>query len=188
MTLEARLVRRDSALVLESPTVGLWHARPPAGALIRPGDHIGFIEQLGRFIPLLAPQGALGFVGTDEDPRRVIPVEFGQSLCSLQPPTAVLGPEVATERPRAPTTSLVFRAPLSGRYYDRPSPEAAPFLSVGQTVERGQSVALLEVMKTFNRVVYGGEALPAKARILAVLANNGDDVASGDPLFELAPE
>jgi len=187
MTLEARLVRHASALVLESPTVGLWLARPAPGVLIRPGDRLGAIEQLGTQIPLLAPRGALGFIGPDADGRRVIPVEFGQTLCSLQPPTEVLGQESPMERPRTSTTSLVFRAPLSGRYYDRPSPESAPFLTVDQMVERGQSVALLEVMKTFNRVTYGGDDLPAKARIVAILASNGDDVASGDPLFELAP-
>jgi biotin carboxyl carrier protein len=42
-------------------------------------------------------------------------------------------------------------------------------------------------MKTFTRVQYGGAGLPERARVVAVLANDGDDVEQGSALFELEP-
>jgi acetyl-CoA carboxylase biotin carboxyl carrier protein len=46
-------------------------------------------------------------------------------------------------------------------------------------------VALLEVMKTFNRVQYGGSGLPERARVLRVVPSDGDDLAAGDAILEL---
>jgi acetyl-CoA carboxylase biotin carboxyl carrier protein len=45
---------------------------------------------------------------------------------------------------------------------------------------------LLEVMKTFHRVTYGGPGLPDTARVVRVLIADGDDVNAGDPLLALA--
>ncbi len=48
-------------------------------------------------------------------------------------------------------------------------------------------MALLEVMKTFNRVQYGGPGLPARARVVRVVPDNESDVDGGDILLELEP-
>ena len=42
-------------------------------------------------------------------------------------------------------------------------------------------------MKTFHRVTFAGEGLPARARVLAVRPTDGDDLAAGDILIELEP-
>jgi acetyl-CoA carboxylase biotin carboxyl carrier protein len=74
---------------------------------------------------------------------------------------------------------------MSGRFYGRPSPEEAPFVVPGDTVKLGQTVGLLEVMKTFNRLVYEGDGLPDTARIVAVVPADGDDVTRGEPILRL---
>ena len=71
---------------------------------------------------------------------------------------------------------LAFRSPLSGRFYLRPSPDQPPFVKVGDTVKLGQTIALLEVMKTFNRVTYGGAGLPETAKVLEVVPANEADI------------
>ena len=81
--------------------------------------------------------------------------------------------------------ALSFVAPMSGRFYSRPSPTEAPFVAVGDTVQQGQTVGLLEVMKTFNRLVYQGDALPEQATIERVVPNEGDDVVRGDAILAL---
>jgi acetyl-CoA carboxylase biotin carboxyl carrier protein len=48
-------------------------------------------------------------------------------------------------------------------------------------------VCLLEVMKTFNRVTYGGPALPERAKVREILIADGADVTAGDPLLALDP-
>jgi biotin carboxyl carrier protein len=89
----------------------------------------------------------------------------------------VRAPGVAAERP-ADGTPLV--APLTGVFYRAASPGAPPFASVGDVVEAGAVVALIETMKIFNEVLAerGG-------RIAAILAESGQLVHAGDALMTI---
>jgi 3-methylcrotonyl-CoA carboxylase beta subunit len=95
---------------------------------------------------------------------------------------------VTTEKKKAkaaPTDGTYFCAPMSGRFYARPAPDAAPFVEAGAAVNAGDTVALLEAMKTYTRVQYGGGALPARATVVRVIPRDGDDLDAGDPILEL---
>ena len=81
-------------------------------------------------------------------------------------------------------TGLVFRAPMSGRFYLRPAPDKPAFAEVGATLSRGQTVCLLEVMKTFNRLSITGDDLPDTLVVKRVIPDDGTDVDEGDPLLE----
>jgi len=52
-------------------------------------------------------------------------------------------------------------------------------------VQRGQTVGLLEVMKTFNRLVYQGDTLPEQATVEKIVPDEGDDVVRGDVILAL---
>ena len=59
-------------------------------------------------------------------------------------------------------------------------------------ITAGQTIGLIEVMKTFTHLAYtpedkGGNALPTRARVVRIVAGDGDEVAEGDPLFEVEP-
>src|SRR5690606_26630730 len=119
-----------------------------------------------------APDEAAGMVLERPGPRLARqPVAYGDVLVRLDPEA---GPALAGASATARGTSeadargLVFRSPLSGRFYARPAPGQAAFVQVGDVIAAGQTVALLEVMKTFNRVAYGGDELPARAKVLEV--------------------
>jgi acetyl-CoA carboxylase biotin carboxyl carrier protein len=99
---------------------------------------------------------------------------------------AVSASSSADVDPKAAGAELLFCAPSSGRFYSRSSPEVEPFVAAGDEIAGGQVVCLLEVMKTFNRIEYGGEGLPARARVVAVLAHDGDDLEAGQPILALA--
>ncbi len=79
---------------------------------------------------------------------------------------------------RVARSGLPVIAPLTGIFYARPSPEQPPFAGVGDAVEEGQVVALIETMKLFNEVIvdFSGE-------VLDVVANEGDLVEVGHPLM-----
>jgi len=83
--------------------------------------------------------------------------------------------------------AIAVRAPSSGRFWARAAPDKPAFVAVGDTVTTGQTLCLLEVMKTFHRVTYAGDGLPARARVLAIRATDGDDLAADDVLVELEP-
>ena len=172
---------------VRAPAVGLWWNPPAAGALVRPGFTIGQLEILGVLHDLVAPPGAIGVV-VDDPPRRApVAVEYGTELFTLEAASALGAQSEGDDEAAASGSGLQFCAPLSGRFYNRPSPDKPPFVSVGDEIATGQTVALLEVMKTFNRLTYGGEGLPDRARVKAVLPANEDDVEQGAPILDLEP-
>jgi len=195
-TLTARLVHlADGTLRLESPTVGLYREAPGPGSLVTPDSPIGQLEILGVLHHLVAPSEAAGLVlpATPETPhlaRR--PVAHGDLLVALDPEAATtttgLGNNPSTSSGQ--TGTLVFRAPTAGRFYTRPGPGKPALITPGTELRTGQAVGLIEVMKTFSRLHYnggerGGEALPPRARVKAILVKDETDVAAGDPLFEV---
>lgn len=71
-------------------------------------------------------------------------------------------------------------APVFGLLHRSPSPGAPPFVEVGDVVEAGQSLCIIEAMKVFNAV----SAQKAGA-ILRILAGDGQEVEAGQPLMEI---
>jgi len=81
----------------------------------------------------------------------------------------------------APDTILV-KSPIVGTYYDSPSPGAAPFVKVGDTVEPGQVLCIIESMKHMNEI----EA-EVGGIIMSKLTENGRPVEYGEALFGVRP-
>lgn len=189
--LVAILERLDAGRVeLLAPSPGLWRDGPLVGALIRPGDVIGSLEILSVEHRLRAPDGALGVVlaGEHESDLTRRPVDHGAPLLRLDP--HAIATEATTTEQRASGEvgqdgQLVFRSPSSGRYYSRPAPDRPPFVEPGQILERGQTIGLLEVMKTFTRINYDDPKLPTRARVVAIVAVDQADLGRGDPILQL---
>ena len=107
-------------------------------------------------------------------------VEFGGAPAVV---TAVAAPVavVPLEEAEAPGTHYV-KAPLVGTFYVAPSPGAEPFVRVGDLVEPGQPVGIVEAMKLMNQVT-----AEAAGRVVQVLAGDGESVEYDQPLLALAP-
>ena len=176
--------------VLCAPAVGMWRGAPAPGAVLVAGAPLGELEVLGVLHELVAPERTSGMVGEGEGARLAErPVGYGDALVQLRPLElgSALASTGAATAARDDAGKLLFRAPLSGRFYARPSPDKPNFVAVGDEIAFGQTVALLEVMKTFNRLAYGGEGLPERARVRAVLVRDEADVDAGAPILELEP-
>jgi acetyl-CoA carboxylase biotin carboxyl carrier protein len=74
----------------------------------------------------------------------------------------------------------VITAPMVGTFDRAPSPDAEPFVEVGDIVEPGQTVCIVEAMKLMNEI----EA-ERRGKIVKILAENEDPVEYGQPLFVL---
>jgi len=190
-TLVAVAKATEAGIELRPPTVGLWRGRPAPNALVPPGGSIGELEVLGVVHRLVAPPDAAGVVVGEQGGDRLArqPVDTRTVLLTLDPEGSVATQGLASAATAAggSVDGLVFRAPLAGRYYARPSPNDDAFVKVGEEIEEGHTVALLEVMKTFNRVTYGGSGLPTRAKVVAILPADGDDVDEDDVLLKLEP-
>jgi len=171
---------------LLAPSVGVFTSAVAEGELVSTGQVVGTIDVLGVLRELTVPKGVAGRVTRRVGGARSrVPVQYGDALLAVS--TASTG-DVASLASAVSADSqgaLSFVAPMSGRFYSRPSPTEAPFVAVGDTVQQGQTVGLLEVMKTFNRLVYQGDALPEQATVERVVPNEGDDVVRGDAILVL---
>ncbi|MGQ0651638.1 MAG: acetyl-CoA carboxylase biotin carboxyl carrier protein [Betaproteobacteria bacterium] len=72
------------------------------------------------------------------------------------------------------------KAPMVGTFYRSPSPDAKPFVEVGQAVKAGDTICIIEAMKLMNEI----EA-DAAGVVKAILVENGQPVEYGQPLFIL---
>lgn len=91
----------------------------------------------------------------------------------------------AAAAPKAPETESgdqLVKSPIVGTYYDAPSPGAPQFVRVGDTVEPGQILCIIESMKLMNEI----EA-EVPGVIAAKLVENGRPVEYGEALFAIRP-
>ena len=114
-------------------------------------------------------------------------VDYGARLLELLPLEGAAADASASQAGASAATGLVFRAPMSGRFYLRPGPDKPAFAELGATLTRGHTVCLLEVMKTFNRLALSGDYLPERVRVVQVVPADGEDVTRGDVLLRLSP-
>ena len=94
---------------------------------------------------------------------------------AASPPAAEIAAEA--EEPEVPEGELV-RAPMVGTFYASSSPEAEPFVSLGQQVTEGETMCIIEAMKMFNQI----EA-EASGTVVAILVENGQPVEFDQPLY-----
>ncbi len=90
--------------------------------------------------------------------------------------TTAVAPSAPADEPAAPANAVL--SPMVGIAYLAPEPGATPFIAVGQAVTAGQTVLLIEAMKTFNEIV-----APRAGTISAVFVEDGQPVEYGEPLI-----
>jgi acetyl-CoA carboxylase biotin carboxyl carrier protein len=89
----------------------------------------------------------------------------------------------AAEAAADPEAGLhLVKSPIVGTFYGSPSPGAAPFVSPGDQVEKGQVIGIIEAMKLMNEI----EA-DAAGEIVRCLVSNGQAIEFGQPLFAIRP-
>lgn len=99
-----------------------------------------------------------------------------------QQPTAMAAP-TAAEAPVAPAENPndkyeAIPSPIVGTFYRKPSPDADVFINVGDVVEPGQTLCLVEAMKLFNEI----EA-EFKCKIVEIVKDDATPVEYGETLF-----
>ena len=76
---------------------------------------------------------------------------------------------------------LTIDSPMVGIVYLTPKPSSPPFAKKGQRIKKGDTICLIEAMKTFNEIKSDRDCT-----IKTVIVNNGEAVEFGQPLFEIS--
>jgi acetyl-CoA carboxylase biotin carboxyl carrier protein len=104
----------------------------------------------------------------------VSPVVSDTALTSASPPTASSAPAEPAE------TLHSVRSPIVGTFYEAPSPGAPPFAKVGDTVEVGQVLCIVEAMKLMNEI-----ESDVAGEVVKKLVSNGQPIEYGQELFAI---
>ena len=107
-------------------------------------------------------------------------------------PTQVVASEMVATQPKAVVESVetatvtnkiikTVTSPLVGTFYSAPSPDAAPFISVGDTVKKGQVIGIVEAMKLMNEIESEQDGV-----VTEIMVNNGDMVEYGQVLVKVS--
>ena len=83
---------------------------------------------------------------------------------------------------RAQAKTVEIKAPMVGTFYRAPSPEAPPYVEVGQIIETGQVICIIEAMKLMNEI-----KSEIKGKILEILVDNAEPVEFGQSIFLVEP-
>ncbi|MEE4236584.1 MAG: acetyl-CoA carboxylase biotin carboxyl carrier protein [Anderseniella sp.] len=92
-------------------------------------------------------------------------------------PAPAAAAEAATAAPVSSAAGTV-KSPMVGTAYHSPSPDAAPFVQVGSQVKAGQTIMIIEAMKTMNQI-----PSPHAGTVKQILVGNGEPVEYDEPLM-----
>lgn len=115
-------------------------------------------------------------------PSKAQQVHYVSAPAPQQAPLPVASAPVAPSesKPAAPAMASghKIRSPMVGTMYSSPSPDSAPFVTIGQAVKVGEVLCIVEAMKMFNEI----EA-DRTGKIVDILVANGDPVEYDQVLF-----
>ena len=191
-------IERDSdtegTIVVASPVVGYADGSPKKGLFLNPLDKVVTIRILNRSYALRLPRDTHGRITEVMIPNAFTPVAYGQAIARLDP-RALSGVEegVVIEGEGEETEGvsegglITVKSPSEGIFYRRPSPDSPPFVDEGAKIATGTVLGLVEVMKCFNQITYGGPDLPPRAEVVRILVEDNAEVAFGQVLFKVRP-
>lgn len=178
----------DSRHVIGSPRVGYYVDWPGKGTFLTGGSFIGRMKILNTYYDLHLPDDVYGRVVVNEDRDFALPMAYGDELFRLDPDKNFDETEQNTTAAGSgdiDTTEggFVVTAFTMGIFYAKPSPDSPPFVKEGQTIDKGKALGLIEVMKTFNHIIFQGTENSHTGTIKKILVKDSEEVKLGQPLF-----
>ncbi|WP_133126714.1 acetyl-CoA carboxylase biotin carboxyl carrier protein [Legionella nagasakiensis] len=150
------------------------------------------IRKIKKLIELLEETGISEIeIKEGEESVRLSRHSYAPEVPQVRPfnmPTAIPQPMASpvtstaaeSKSAEATTSGHKVRSPMVGTMYTAPSPDAAPFVTIGQSVKAGDTLCIIEAMKMFNEI----EADRA-GTITAIHVANGEPVEYDQPLFTI---
>jgi len=175
-----------------SPAVGIYYSFPEKGTFLSAGSSIGKLRVFNTVYDLFIPDGVLGEVIFQGERDKVITVAYGQELFRLNPEKGLSDLEEkideikSTDKEKHEEGHLIT-AFTTGIFYRKSSPDAPPYVEEGQMVEKGKVLGLIEVMKTFNQIVFTGTDSSDTGKIKKILAKDSQEVKLNQALFLIEP-
>ncbi|SOE17265.1 biotin carboxyl carrier protein [Hoeflea halophila] len=108
---------------------------------------------------------------------QMVHAPVAQSPAPAAQPAAAQPAEAPAAAASKPSANAVT-APMVGTVYMSPAPGAKPFVEVGQSVKEGQTILIIEAMKTMNQI-----PAPRSGKVVEILVGDADPVEYGEPMI-----
>ncbi len=140
-------------------------------------------ERIRELVKIVQESG-VGEIEIEDEGMRVSVRRADEGAPSVAYPAASSGVTELDTTPPAPAAGAIMRveSPMVGVFFRAPEPSSPSFVEVGDVVEAGQTLCLLEAMKLFNEL-----KAESDGRVRAIHVENGQPVEFGTLLFELDP-
>lgn len=143
------------------------------------------LEEIRKLIDLTAETGINELEVQDGDKRVKIvrSASGGVPMAVMEPRAVDVAVPDAGDQSNTPVGSgTVVRTPLAGTFYRAPAPGEPAFVEIGDMVEVGDQLCIVESMKMMNKVTS-----EIAGRVLEILLENGTPMESDTPIFVIAP-
>jgi acetyl-CoA carboxylase biotin carboxyl carrier protein len=115
-----------------------------------------------------------------------VPAVFHAAPAAASAPSVSAAPAAHAPPPAAPpeldAPGVVVSSPFVGTFYRSPSPDAPPFVDVGQKVKKGQTICIIEAMKLMNEI-----ECEVDGTVAEIMVPNASAVEFGEALFRIVP-
>jgi acetyl-CoA carboxylase biotin carboxyl carrier protein len=147
------------------------------------------LKELKELVELMN-ENSLTELEIERDGTKIKLKKTGEQAVSVQPVPYAIPTTPASAQSAAADASATavngnlkdVKSPMVGTFYRAPSPEAATFVEIGQTVEVGQVVCIVEAMKLMNEI-----KSEVRGKIVEICVDNAEPVEFGQVLFRVDP-
>ncbi len=149
------------------------------------------LKEIKEMINLMNDNDLLELEVEKEGMRIRLKKTSGQNLENLRAPIIIEKEKISEQQSpkeitlkgeKAALNSVEIKAPMVGTFYRAPQPEAPPYAEIGQIIEPGQVICVIEAMKLMNEI-----KSEIKGKILEILVDNAEPVEFGQPIFLIEP-
>ena len=143
---------------------------------------VGFLEEKNLSVFELEVEGLKVKIARSAPPAApatVVPM----ATAAPQTPEAAAAEEARVQAVEAAKGHHLITSPMVGTFYRAPDPTSAPFVDIGDTVKKGQTLCIIEAMKLMNEI----EA-DVNGTIVEIYTDNAKPVEYGQKLFAILPE
>lgn len=146
----------------------------------------GIDQQLIRDLASILDETNLTEIEVEQEDLRIrvsrepapIHASYGAPVSAAPAPAvAAAAPQAAAPAATVDTSKNAVPSPMVGTAYGAPAPGAKPFIEVGQKVKEGQTLLIIEAMKTMNQI-----PSPRSGTVTAILFEDAQPVEFGEPL------
>lgn len=152
------------------------------------------IKQLKDLISFVDKQENIGEVSVEVEKKYKVVIKQKSlsttSIVEAMPITKIAASATHTETNKTAlpsegqqaTNAVTIKSPMIGTFYRKPSPSKPNFVEVGDVIEKGKVVCVIEAMKLFNNI-----ESEVSGRIVKILVNDASPVEFDQPLFVVEP-